>query len=182
MGGMAVEEPPTPSRVLTPHQKRVASIIGSSIGDLDFALAGGAALISKDMVDRRTQDLDFFGPSEAALGRLLPAVLENLAADGFGVEVRQQSATFIRMSVQTAEEETEVDLAVDARLFPAESGELSPVLSSEELAVDKVLAVFGRAEARDFVDLAASRTLVRPSSALELGEAEGPRFRSVEIR
>lgn len=30
-----------------------------------------------------------------------------------------------------------------------------PVLSSTELAVDKVLAIFGRAEARDFLGLAA---------------------------
>jgi hypothetical protein len=31
----------------------------------------------------------------------------------------------------------------------------APTLSGEELAVDKVLAIFGRAEARDFADLAA---------------------------
>lgn len=34
-------------------------------------------------------------------------------------------------------------------------GTHSLVLSSKELAVDKVLAIFGRAEPRDFVDLAA---------------------------
>ena len=49
--------------------------------------------------------------------------------------------------------ETEVDFGLDSRLFPLEQGEFSPVLASKELAVDKVLAVFGRAEARDFVDL-----------------------------
>ena len=36
-----------------------------------------------------------------------------------------------------------------------EPGRLAPTLTGEELAVDKVLAVFGRAEARDFVDLMA---------------------------
>ena len=51
---------------LTPQQLLVASIIGSSIGDLDFALAGGAALIAKSIVNRGTEDLDFFGPSPAA--------------------------------------------------------------------------------------------------------------------
>ena len=44
--------------------------------------------------------------------------------------------------------------AVD-RLVPVEAGRLAPTLTGEELAVDKVLAVFGRAEARDFVDLMA---------------------------
>ena len=33
-----------------------------------------------------------------------------------------------------------------------EPGRPAPMLSGQELAVDKVLAVFGRAEARDFVD------------------------------
>lgn len=50
---------------------------------------------------------------------------------------------------------TEVDLGSDARLFPVEEGPGFPLLSGEELAVDKVLALFGRAEARDFVDLMA---------------------------
>src|SRR4051812_25903101 len=48
-----------------------------------------------------------------------------------------------------------VDIAADARLLPADRSALGLLLSVEELAVDKVLAVFGRAEARDFLDLAA---------------------------
>ncbi len=39
--------------------------------------------------------------------------------------------------------------------MPIERGELGPIPAGEELAVDKVLAVFGRAKARDFVDLSA---------------------------
>jgi hypothetical protein len=57
--------------------------------------------------------------------------------------------------------ETEVDFGLDSRLFPLEQGELFPVLASKELAVDKVLAVFGRAEARDFVDLNALEQLFK---------------------
>lgn len=48
-----------------------------------------------------------------------------------------------------------MDLAADARLFPLEIGDGLPLLNATELAVDQVLAIFGRAEARDFVDLAA---------------------------
>ena len=48
---------------------------------------------------------------------------------------------------------TEVDFGADFRLLPMEVGPLGPTLAGEELAVNKVLAVFGRAEARDFVDL-----------------------------
>jgi len=60
-----------------------------------------------------------------------------------------------RLVVESADDRTEVDLAADARLFSAEPARPAPTLSGEELAVDKVLAVFGRAEARDFHDLIA---------------------------
>jgi hypothetical protein len=52
-------------------------------------------------------------------------------------------------------ERTEVDLGSDGRVFPVEPGPGFPILSHGELAVDKVLSVLGRAEARDFVDLMA---------------------------
>src|SRR6202035_4835097 len=62
------------------------------------------------------------------------------------LSVTQQAVTVID------DEVTEVDLGADAMLLPVERGELGPILAGEELAVDKILAVFGRAEARDFVD------------------------------
>ena len=67
----------------------------------------------------------------------------------------QVNPGFVRLIVSDGDERTELDLAADARLFPAEPGRLAPTLTGEELAVDKVLAVFGRAEARDFADLMA---------------------------
>ncbi len=65
------------------------------------------------------------------------------------------SPGFTRFIVADELERTEVDLASDARLFPTEPGPGFDLLPSEELAADKVLAVFGRAEARDFIDLMA---------------------------
>ena len=62
-------------------------------------------------------------------------------------------AGFARPLVEDGKDRTEVDLGSDARLFPIEQGPGVPLLSREELAVDKLLALFGRAEARDFVDL-----------------------------
>jgi hypothetical protein len=57
--------------------------------------------------------------------------------------------------IARADDSTELDLGADDRLFPTEPAQPAPTVSGEELAVDKALAVFGRAEARDFVDLAA---------------------------
>jgi hypothetical protein len=47
--------------MLSPLQEQVAEIIAGLEEATDFALAGGAALISRGDVQRQTKDLDFFG-------------------------------------------------------------------------------------------------------------------------
>jgi hypothetical protein len=139
--------------VLTPLQEQVARIVAGLEEASEFALAGGAALIARGDVKRETRDLDFFGLTAEAVDRLVPAVDRALRAAGLTVHRIQVNPGFARLIVESADDRTELDLAADARLFPAERGEPAPMLSGEELAVDKVLALFGRAEARDFVDL-----------------------------
>jgi hypothetical protein len=112
-------------------------------------------LIVRGETDRRTRDLDFFGPSPDAVDRLLPAAERALADDGLLVERLRVAPGFARLAVLFHGERTELDLGADARLFPPVPGEPAPTLTSLELAVDKVLAIFGRAEARDFADLMA---------------------------
>lgn len=85
----------------------------------------------------------------------MPAVDRALYEAGLVVRAVQVSPGFARLIVEGYDDSTELDLGADARLFPAEPAQPAPMLSGEELAVDKVLAIFGRAEARDFVDLAA---------------------------
>lgn len=139
--------------MLSQLQEQVAEIVAGLDEARDFALAGGSALIARGEIQRQTRDLDFFGLEANAVDRLLPLVEHALQAAGLTVRRIQVSTGFARLIVESGEERTELDLGTDARLFPAEAGEPVPVLSAEELAVDKVLAVFGRAEARDFADL-----------------------------
>jgi hypothetical protein len=112
-------------------------------------------LIERGDVERSTRDLDFFGPTPDDVDRLAPVVEAALQEAGLIVEKRQAHAGFVRLDISAGEDRTELDLAADARLFPAEPGRIAPTLAGEELAADKVLAVFARAEARDFVDLLA---------------------------
>jgi hypothetical protein len=141
--------------MLSRLQEQVAGIIAGLNEAEGFALAGGAALILRGVVRRSTRDLDFFGLTTTAVDMLVPAVEGALRAAGLTVEHVQRSPGFARLLVERDGEVTEVDIAADARLFPAQPGRLAPTLSGEELAVDKVLAIFGRAEARDFEDLMA---------------------------
>jgi hypothetical protein len=83
-------------------------------------------------------------------------VNELLDANGLRVERRQIGHGFARLVVHGEGEETLIDLGADARLLPPEKTAHGLALSGEELAIDKVLAIFGRAEPRDFVDLGSS--------------------------
>ena len=107
------------------------------------------------VIDRATRDLDFFGPSADEVDRLVPVVESALRAAGFKVRRERASHGFARLTVIDRGEVTEVDLAADARIRPVDNGPLGPTLSLEELAADKLLALFDRAQARDFVDVAA---------------------------
>jgi Nucleotidyl transferase AbiEii toxin, Type IV TA system len=78
-----------------------------------------------------------------------------LAAAGLTVRRERSSHGFARLTVVAGDDATELDLAADARIRPVDPGPLGPMLSAEELGADKLLALFDRAQARDFVDVAA---------------------------
>jgi hypothetical protein len=141
--------------VLTPFQERIAAIVAGLDEAEDFALAGGGALIVRGDVVRGTRDLDFFGLTIESVDRLAPAVERALTRAGMEIVTLQSNQGFVRLVAWQGGELCEIDLAADARLFPIDAGPGIPTLTGEELAVDKVLAIFGRAEARDFIDLAA---------------------------
>ncbi len=141
--------------MLSALQQRVAVVLAELPEAEGFALAGGGALIVRGAVDRETHDLDFFVGDADAVDRLLPVLEAALRDASLAVERRQVAHGFARVSIRDSDEHTEVDLCVDYRLLPAESSPIGPVLALEELAANKLLALFSRAEARDFVDFAA---------------------------
>lgn len=141
--------------MLSALQQRVAIVLAGLPEAEGFALAGGGALIVRGLIDRETHDLDFFAGEAEAVDRLLPALEAALSAVHLSVERRQIARGFARLSVTADDDRTEVDLCVDYRLLPTEPSPVGPTLSVEELAANKLLALFNRAEARDFVDLAA---------------------------
>jgi hypothetical protein len=155
MGGLVPSETKRRGGVLTPLQRHVAEIVASAAEQSDFALAGGAALIAKGEVARATRDLDFFSPNPSEVASTVPPVEQALRAAGIEVRRVVDYPTFVRLEVSDGTEITEVDFGTDARILPVERGPLGPTVAGEELAIDKVLAVLGRAQPRDFVDLTA---------------------------
>ena len=117
-----------------------------------MALAGGGALIVTGIVQRPTEDLDFFAPHPQPIAPVLEALEAKLLAEGLRVTRLHSAETFARLQIESDSETTRIDFATDFRLMPAVQTEEGAVLAERELAADKTLALFGRAEPRDFLD------------------------------
>lgn len=163
--------------MLSPLQQRVVNIVHGLPQAEGFALAGGAALIVLGTVSRPTNDLDFFAQEPEEVDRLLPLLEEVLRRQGLTVERVQVGAGFARVVVADKGDRTLVDLSYDTRLLPTVQTTTGAVLSQDELAADKTLAVFGRAEARDFTDLHAPLLPLHPRRTGPTGILQGSRLR-----
>ena len=143
-----------PAAALTAFQITVAKLFFSLPQSDGFLLAGGAALAAQDLTSRPTRDLDLFtrvgGPSVPGVRDAFEAAV---LGKGWTVRRIRDSETFCRLLV-TGEDELLVDLAVDSPPnSPPSASSVGPTFGLEELAGRKVIALFDRAEARDFADV-----------------------------
>jgi hypothetical protein len=140
---------------LPPFQLEVAQMFFALPASRGFLLAGGAALLAQHLTARPTEDLDFItaperGHVSAARDALEAAVRER----GWRTERIHDSDTFCRMIIRSADSAVLIDLAVNAPPgLPASATPAGPTLAPQELAGNKLLALFDRAAARDFVDV-----------------------------
>ena len=153
--------------MLTDLQRRVRDIVARLPEGGAVALAGGAALIVTGVVQRGTEDLDFFTAHPEPVGPVLEALETALAAAGLRVIRLQASETHARLLVESDTDTTRVDLATDFQLMPALQTAEGAILTDRELAANKTLALFGRAVVRDYIDF---RALARRFSLSELCE------------
>ena len=162
--------------MLSELQRRLAGVVAELREAEGFALAGGAALILQGYPERVTADLDYFATTAKAVDTLLPALESALTTHGLKVERLQVVAGFARLEVSDAREVCQMDLGYDYRLREPESTPLGLVLSAEELAADKTLAVHGRALARDYVDLYRLKQRFGPDRLLRWAAEKDPGF------
>lgn len=139
--------------MLTPLQENICRLVGS-LPDAEVAvLAGGGALIVHGIVDRSTTDLDFFATDALDVRPAAHAVRSALEAAGLHVEVDRDGAIFVRFHVSDGNDHTAIDFGPSRRAYPSASAEIGLLLALEDLAGDKMAALFSRAAARDFVDV-----------------------------
>ncbi len=140
---------------LTELQRLVLELFFALPESDGFVLAGGAALVASGLTERPTQDVDLFGSNMATGIAAAADALEAACADrAWTTERIRDTATFRRLVVRRPGDELLVDLAVDSPPLGVPTiTAVGPTYPPRELVARKLLALFDRAEARDFVDV-----------------------------
>ncbi len=139
---------------LTAFQVEVGRLFFSLPEAEGFLLAGGAALAASGLTDRPTHDLDMFSHAPTtSVTAVRDAFVEAVRIRGWSTTTVRATDTFCRLVVH-GEEDLLVDLAIDSppSTTPVVTM-LGPTFAPVELAGRKLLALFDRAEARDFADV-----------------------------
>lgn len=140
---------------LTDFQRRVLGGIGRTRAP-DSYLAGGTALHFSPNSTRYRYDVDVFPDSLERVAETFETDRKALRADGYEVSVLLSQPGFIRAEIHRGGEGTRVDWAHDSswRFMPVVQDDLGGyLLHPVDLATHKVLALAGRDEVRDFVDI-----------------------------
>lgn len=139
---------------LTELQRTILELFFSLPESDGYVLAGGAAPVASGLTHRPTNDIDLFGNDP--IQGITPAAdaLEAACTErGWTIERKRDNPPFRRLIVRRSEDELLVDLAIDSPPLGVPAITIvGPTYPPEELAARKVLALFDRAEARDFVD------------------------------
>ncbi|HLB36601.1 MAG TPA: nucleotidyl transferase AbiEii/AbiGii toxin family protein [Gemmatimonadales bacterium] len=140
---------------LTAFQRELLATLATRPTDERY-LAGGAAMHFAPNSARYSDDLDFFHDTEARVARAFAADRDQLQRAGYAVAVELSQPGFVRAVVRRDDQATRVDWAHDSawRFMPLVRDELGGLLLHPvDLAINKVLALAGRDEPRDFVDI-----------------------------
>ena len=122
----------------------------------DSYLAGGAALHIEPNSKRYSNDLGYFHDSEERVAKAVRDDTRLLEQSGYEVEVLMQQPGFARAIVRKGHEATKLEWAHDSawRFLPTVRNERSGFqLSDIDLAINKLLALVGRDEPCDYLDI-----------------------------
>jgi hypothetical protein len=151
---------------LTAHQREVCRLISKRLRDSgEGYVAGGLALNLILNGTRLSRDIDLFHDAEEAV---LSGWLQDcriLEENGHHLEILRDIAGFKEALVSKGEAKTLVQWARESafRFFPlVEHQELGLVLHPFDLATNKVLALAGRLEPRDWIDVLECHEKLQP--------------------
>lgn len=171
---------------LTPIQHALCVLLSEARRDRgDSYVAGGVALNELVGGLRRSHDVDLFHDTEAALAASWDLDRALLEAHGFGVTVVRERPSYVQARVRRDAQESLVEWVHDSayRFFPlVEHPVFGLALHPFDLATNKLLALVGRREPRDWIDTLRCHHALQPLGYLAWAAAgKDPGFSPLAI-
>ena len=142
---------------ITEFQRTVCRLLAATrIASGESYVAGGVALNELLAAPRRSRDIDLFHDTDEALDASWQADRKLLETNGLAVQVLRERAGIVQVRVSTGSAAVLVEWVRDSayRFFPlVEHPDLGLVLHPFDLATNKLLAMVGRVEPRDWIDV-----------------------------
>lgn len=140
---------------LTEFQRSILRLLAQGRSPESY-VAGAVVLHQLADSPRFSEDLDLFHDAEDSVARCAEFDAEVLRSSGFQVQWTLRQPTFFRAVVSDKDQALRLEWAQESafRFFPIEQDALCGYrLHLADAATNKVLALAGRSEARDFVDV-----------------------------
>jgi len=165
---------------LSPFQIEVCRLLGEARRTRgESYVAGSAALNVLLEAPRFSKDVDLFHDSEQALRSTWRRDSELLEQNGYSLQLAAERPSFVEMVVARAGQSTTLQWVQDSawRFFPLiEHSLLGLTLHPFDAATNKILALVGRIEPRDWIDTLTCHEKVQPFGLLSwaaCGKDEG---------
>lgn len=149
----------------TAFQQGICRLLAPSRRERESYVAGGVALNTLLNAPRRSHDVDLFHDTTEALSRTVELDGRLLQEAGYGVRFVRQAPAFAEALVEKGGETTLMQWVHESayRFFPLlENEALGLTLHPFDLATNKLLAMAGRLEPRDWIDLMTCHRNVQP--------------------
>ena len=151
---------------LSDIQRHVCRLLaGNRLASGESYVAGGTALNEALAAERLSRDIDLFRDTDAALDVSWNRDREALVAAGYPLRILRERPGIVEAEVARGSEHVLIEWARDSafRFFPlVEHADFGLVLHPFDLATNKVLALAGRVEPRDWVDVILSSERLQP--------------------
>jgi hypothetical protein len=141
---------------LTAFQRELCRLLAAQrLASGESYVARGAALNELLRAPRVSRDVDLFHDTVEALARTFEADGRELERDGYGLRVVRERPSFVEAEVRRGKDLVLLQWVQDSayRFFPLVREEpFGLTLHPLDLATNKVLALVGRVEVRDWID------------------------------
>jgi hypothetical protein len=140
---------------LHPIQREIARLLAANRSPESHP-AGGAGLHREENSLRYSQDLDYFNDREELVATAFAHDQSSLRSAGYAVNIDLNQPGYIRAMVSRAGTATKIEWAYESAfrfMPPLSDPEVGYVLHPLDLAINKVHALAGRDEARDYLDV-----------------------------